>query len=274
MPLPRLSSLSGVGRRPLSVVLLAVLLTLFLAVSACGGDAEPGGSDDNTTGTGSGGDGSAEESASASAEPYLPVPEGVELSAQGSQLDVGDTAVVAYEPRQDQVAALRITVTKLVDASFKDFAGYELSEQTRKSNPFYVEASVKNVGDTDLGGQGVPLYAVDDSNRLVEASTFRGTFQPCSPGAFPERFKNGDRGKFCLVYLAPDKGELTAVSFRPVEDFDPITWTGDVQKSGAGGKKGGKQGGGQGGGGQGGQGGGGQGGGGRGDGQNGAGGND
>ena len=33
----------------------------------------------------------------------------------------------------------------------------------------------------------------------------------------------------CLVYLAPNKGDLLAVSFRPVEEFNPITWSGAVK---------------------------------------------
>jgi hypothetical protein len=36
--------------------------------------------------------------------------------------------------------------------------------------------------------------------------------------------------KVCLVFLAPKKGDLTAVSFRPTQEFDPITWTGELQK--------------------------------------------
>jgi len=168
------------------------------------------------------------------------VPEGVELTAQGSGLDVGDTAVVAYEPRQDVVGALEITVTKLVDANFSDFVGWKLTPETRETNPYFVEATVKNVGDTNLAGEGVPLYVVDGNNKLIEASTFQSTFKPCSPESFPKPFKTGDQGKFCLVYLAPDKGDLTAVSFRPVEEFDPITWTGKLEKAGA--KKGSKKG--------------------------------
>ena len=175
------------------------------------------------------------------------MPDGVELTAQGSGLEVGDTAVVAYEPRQDVVGALNITVTSLVDADFNDFVGWKLTPETRTTNPYFVKVTVKNVGDTDLGGQGVPLYAVDGNNKLIEASTFQSTFKPCSPESFPKRFKSGDRGKFCLVYLAPDKGELTAVSFRPVEEFDPVTWTGELEKPKAGGKKGGGKGGKQGG---------------------------
>jgi hypothetical protein len=229
MPRPRPNSPLRRGLRPLS----AALLALLLALSACGGGDEPGSSDSNESGGSSASDGGTASEASTAEKPYLPVPDGVELTAQGSALDVGDKAVVAYEPRQDAVAALEITVTKLVDADFGDFVGWKLTPETRKTNPYFVEATVKNVGDTNLSGQSVPLYAVDGNNKLIEASTFQSTFKPCSPESFPKPFKTGDKGKFCLVYLAPDKGDLTAVSFRPVEDFDPITWTGKLETSGA-----------------------------------------
>ena len=62
------------------------------------------------------------------------MPDGVELTAQGSALEVGDTAVVAYEPRQDVVGALDITVTSLVDADFNDFVGWKLTPETRTTN--------------------------------------------------------------------------------------------------------------------------------------------
>lgn len=234
LPMHRPNHPLGPGLRPLAAVLLALLLGL----TACGGGGDEPGAGSSESASGGGGDSAGE--APTAQEPYLPVPDGVELTAQGSPLEVGDTAVVAYEPRQDKVAALQITVTALKDANFKDFVGWKLTPATRKTNPYFVEVTVKNVGDTNISGEGVPLYAVDGNNKLIEASTFQSTFKPCSPEAFPKPFKNGDRGKFCLVYLAPDKGDLTAVSFRPVEEFDPITWTGKLVKADAG-KKGDKK---------------------------------
>jgi hypothetical protein len=159
------------------------------------------------------------------------VPDGVELTVPGTQLAVGDHAVVAYKPRQDQVGALDIDVTALERTSIaKTFAAWQLSDAQEKSNPYFVRATVENVGDTDLGGRPVPLYVVNDQNLLLEATPFASSFETCPSTPLPEKFGPGDRAKVCLVYLAPDHGDLVAVSFRPEETFNPITWTGDVEK--------------------------------------------
>ncbi|QBR91611.1 hypothetical protein [Nocardioides euryhalodurans] len=205
-----------------SARLIALGLAATLALSACSDDGE-------TPASGSSG-----ESPSASETPYLEVPEGVELTTQGSELEIGQTATVAYEPRQGQIGALDIKVTATEKASFSMFEGWELTKETRSTSPYFVRARITNVGESDLGGNRVPLYIVDGENRLIESSVFTGTFEPCEGSEFPKKFRNGDRVNACMVYLAPDKGELTAVSFRPTQEFDPITWTGELEKAGAG----------------------------------------
>ena len=209
-------------RMPLPTRLAGLCLALTLALSACSGD--DGGSSEPS---GAGSSPTVEET------PYLDVPEGVELTAQGSELQVGESATVAYEPRQNAVGALDIKVTSTEKASFSMFEGWELTKETRETSPYFVRASVTNVGATDLGGRPVPLYIVDEQNRLIEASVFTGTFQPCEGSTFPKRFRNGDKVRACLVYLAPDKGKLRAVSFRPDQEFNPITWTGELTRAGA-----------------------------------------
>lgn len=198
---------------------LAVLLSTSL-LAGCSGD---GGSDSDGP--------SASASASASASPYLPVPDGVTLTPQGTHLEVGDPAVVAYEPRQDEVGALDLTVTKLVRSTTKQtMSAWQLTEAQQKSTPYFVHVSVSNVGDTDLGGRRVPLYVVNEDNLLLESTPFASSFSACPSTPLPEKFGPGAEADVCLVYLAPDHGSLEAVSFRPDEEFDPIIWTGTVQK--------------------------------------------
>lgn len=208
----------------------AVLLVASAAmIAGCSGD-------DSSSGTGTGdesGSTSASDSGSTSpsASSTIPVPDGVELSAEGSQLGVGDTATVAYELRQGVVGVLDIKVSRLEKTSFKkSFVGWDLDQGQKNSNPFFVRATVTNRGETDLGGKQVPLYLVDGNNTLVEATTFASSFTACQPGGFPTTFKPGRSMKVCLVFLSPKKGDLTAVSFRPTQDFDPITWTGELEK--------------------------------------------
>lgn len=200
--------------------LSATAVLLAAGLTGCSG------SDGTPSGTGS-----TTPAGTASASAYLPVPDGVELTPPGTQLSVGDHAVVAYEPRQDEVGALDLDVTKLEKASIKPtFSAWQLSSDQKSSTPYFVHVRVKNVGDTDLGGRRVPLYVVDDQNVLLESTPFASSFAPCPSTPLPATFKPGDATDVCLVYLAPKHGRLTAVSFRPEETFDPILWTGEVSK--------------------------------------------
>lgn len=221
-------------------VIVSVLALSGAVLTGCSGDAEPepeaAPSPSETTAT--------PGSASATETPYLPVPEGVELTAQGSTLGIGDEAVVAYEPRQELLGVLGITVDRIDKTTFKkSFAGWKLDEATRAMTPYFVQATVTNAGETDLGGRPVPLYIVDSADTLVESSTFKGTFEPCPSKAFPKVFGAGKTMSTCLVYLAPEGTTLEAVSFRPTQEFVPITWTGAITAPQEGGKGDGKGGG-------------------------------
>ncbi len=213
---------------------LAALVLSVGALGACSGDdAEEAGEGASATSTEAGEDTTIDPTAGAEETPYLPVPDGVELTEQGSALEVGDTATVAYQPNQKDVGVLDLTVTDLRKTSFKEsFQGWKLDKTVKKAQPYFVRAKVENVGEDDLGGKRVPLYLVDGENTLVESSTFVSTFKPCPSKALPKKFGPGKKTTTCLVFLAPSKGDLEAISFRPAQEFNPITWTGEVLKIG------------------------------------------
>lgn len=209
----------GMSTRLLGSTALAVVVAAS-ALAGCSGDDG-----------GSGAGGSESPTTSPSASPYLPVPNGVTLTPPGTHLKVGDEGVVAWEPRQDEVGVLDLTVTRLERTTTrKTLSAWQLTKAQRQSTPYFVHVTVENVGDTDLGGRRVPLYVVNEENLLLESTPFASSFDPCPSTPLPKKFGPGAREDVCLVYLAPHHGELEAVSFRPEESFDPIIWTGEVEK--------------------------------------------
>ena len=123
---------------------------------------------------------------------------------------------------------LNVKVRKVVEADIKALQNWQLDAAGRGSSLYYVTMTVANVGDQDLSGQRIPLYVLDGANALVESSAFKKEFKPCSSPALPDGFVTGEKVTVCQAYLVPKRGTLVAVSFRPTEKFNPITWVGKV----------------------------------------------
>ncbi len=212
--------------RPLGLILPGLLLA---------GSVLSGCSDDGGAGGGSSSDGDSRSTATATASTqvaspsaYPSAPEAVSLTEPGTELALGESATVAWQPVQSLVGVLDVSVTAVERTTFEAFRGWQVDDAVRQQTPYFVRARVANAGETDLATQPVPLYAVDGSGALVEPSTFGGEFEPCRPQALPTPFAPGAGAEVCLVYLLPPGGTLAGVSFRPADDFEPITWSGTV----------------------------------------------
>ena len=201
--------------------LAALVAVAALVLAGCGGGS--GSSTPGATGTGS-------SSAPGSQSSSSTVVDGVKLTAQGSQLKLGDTARVSWSPDQKTVGVIAVSVTKLQKMSIKAFSDWRLDRATQKSTPYFVHATVRNLGRSDLSGKPVPLYLLDRRNTLIQASTFQAEYKPCPSRPLPKKFTRHKRTSVCLVYFAPDHGKLVAISFRPSQDFDAITWKGRIAK--------------------------------------------
>ena len=194
---------------------LAVLATLALVLTGCGEDkpaSKPAASESTDLPTGN-----------------VKVPEGVTLTTAGTTLQFGEAATVAYEPNSRRSSVLSLSVSSVKTGQLKDFAAYDLDKRTKASTPYYVKVTVKNLGTGDLSRAGIPLLAVDSRNTLVQPSSFNNTFAKCSSTPLPAGFVGGKQMRGCLVYLIPDGGTLTELSFRPLQAFEPIVWQGTVE---------------------------------------------
>jgi hypothetical protein len=193
--------------RPLAVLLVALSLT----VAACGGDEKPTTKPTVTLPTSD-----------------VNVPDGVTLTKAGTKLKFGETATVAYEPNSERNTVLQMTVVSATQGTIADLSTYVLDDRTKASTPYYVKVSVKNVGDGDFGQTPIPLWAVDNANTLIQASSFTNSFSACPSTPLPTTFAPNATLATCLVYLVPNHGTLTGLSFRPLQAVAPIVWTGDV----------------------------------------------
>jgi hypothetical protein len=211
---------------PLSLGVTAVLAAAALALSACSGSGSSTPSADGSSRSSTPADTSS-TSAESPSQSHTVV-QGVTLTAQGSQLKVGDSAKVSWSPDQKTTGVIKVRVTRLQQVPIGTFSDWRLTGAVLKSTPYYVRANVTNLGKSDLSGVAVPLYLLDGRNTLLQSSTFRAEFKPCPSRPLPEKFTHGKRAGVCLVYFAPNHGKLAAISFRPTQDFDAITWTGEV----------------------------------------------
>lgn len=232
------ATMSGVNRSMTRLArTVAAVLCGGLALAACGGEEGPEAASPSPSVT-----------SSPSPSSTVDVPSGVKLTEVGADLSFGDSATVIHEPSKKRGSVLEITVKDAQQGSIKDFSGYVLDDYTRKATPYYVDVTVKNVGDGEVGGVAVPVWGVDGSNTLLPPATFTTPFRRCPSKQLPKKFKPDDEMSTCLVFLAPDKGTLKGVSYRPNQEFDPIVWTGQIatpepkqKKKGDGGDKGGKK---------------------------------
>ena len=222
--------------RRLSLVLAASTATIAMALAGCSADGdkkEAGSSSSGSPTSGSSTSGSSTSGASSSASPSpastVAVPDGAELTDEGSELRFGASATVIFESAPGKGSVLELTVKRVRKGRLTDFKSFILDDPYKqKASYYYVAVRVKNVGEGVVGGVRVPLWGVNGANTLLPPVKFTTPFTQCPSKLLPESFGPGASLATCLVYLSPDRGSLDAVSYRPSTAFDAITWTGEI----------------------------------------------
>jgi hypothetical protein len=204
--------------RPLTRTTALVVAVALLGLAGCGADEEK----------------KAKAETTPTPSPSLPtgdvtVPAGTTLTKAGETLQFGQPATVAYQPNPQRGSVLQLSVDGVQQGRISDFAGYQLSAETKKSKPYYVAVTAKNVGNGDLSRTGIPLYAVDNTNSLNQQTSFNNTFAKCPSQPLPQGFTEGKQVKTCLVYVLRPGQSLTKISYRPLQAFPPITWEGTIK---------------------------------------------
>jgi hypothetical protein len=153
-------------------------------------------------------------------------PTGVDTTEPGSVLGLGDDATVVWRPAPDLEGVLDLRVDAVREADMADFDGLVSPGAVEGARPYYVDVTVANVGDADLGGLDVPLYLLDSSDTLGPPWGFEEPFAPCRSRPLPRSFAPGDTTSGCLVFFACAGATYDAMAFQPTPDQVAITWIG------------------------------------------------
>jgi hypothetical protein len=207
---------------------LAAAAAMTLAGCGGGGSSTPAAGSHEPSASGSATSPTTTPSATHSAT--ASVVQGVELTPEGARLHLGQTARVSWRPAHRPTGVIAVSVTAVQKMPISAFSDWRLDKQTRQSTPYFVHATVRNLGRSNLSGVPVPLYLLDRDDTLLEASTFQAEYPKCPSRPLPERFTRGRRTAVCLVYFATRHGRFSAISFRPDQNFAAITWTGTIKR--------------------------------------------
>jgi hypothetical protein len=168
---------------------------------------------------------------SQSASSTVAVPADVDLTDQGSELAFGDPARVVFETTENRGTVLQVTVRGARRGRLSDFKGYILDDPYKqKAAYYYARVTVRNVGEGDVGGVRVPVWGLDAKGTLLPSVTIPSGFKPCRSAPLPAKFAPGAALTTCLVYLVADHGALKGLSYRPSQQYDPISWTGTIAR--------------------------------------------
>jgi hypothetical protein len=147
------------------------------------------------------------------------------VTRPGTELSIGEPAVVRFTANPQHDSLITLNVTAINPGKITDLQGFGLDPKTKQSNVFYVRANVTNSGTGDLGGQRIILYGKAADNLVVPPVVFGSSFPKCNNRPLAKPFGPDARTAVCMVMLAPAKGTISAVQWRPADGTEPITWS-------------------------------------------------
>ena len=114
-----------------------------------------------------------------------------------------------------------------------DLDQLRLGDQASGYTPYYIQATVTNLSDTDFGYASLTSTGI--KGQLGDGSPATplrviGRFPKCKSGYAPANFLRGASYRSCEVFLAPvgtvvDKVAFTGVGYDPTFYDDPIVWS-------------------------------------------------
>ncbi|VVJ17797.1 Uncharacterised protein [Amycolatopsis camponoti] len=200
-----------------TTALLAACAATFL-LSACG---EESGQAAPAAPTGAPASDSATTSPESSTEAAAPVGD---VTKPGTELKVGERAVVPFKYGTTKSGTIAITVTAIEKGANADLAKY--GDKAKGITPFYLRATVENVDGADLAYSSVSLRALGADSRSTGV-IITGSTDQCKSGTAGKDFtKAGAKFETCTLQGAREGSEVGSATYDKGDGYDksPVVW--------------------------------------------------
>ncbi|MFM9368463.1 hypothetical protein [Streptomyces sp. Da 82-17] len=203
----------------------ALVTTLGLGLTACGGDTEDGatGKEKATTAPDPGKESPSTEATDGGENEGGDAQPAADATAPGTELKVGEKAVLPFE-YSGKKGTLAITVTSIDKGAEADMARF--GDKAKGVTPYFIKMKVENVGDTDLSRAYVQLRGLLAGNQSTGLSLIGDIPGKCDKESAPAEFAKGASFETCSL-AASKSGDVTAAEFDEGDAYSdkPVIWT-------------------------------------------------
>jgi hypothetical protein len=163
-------------------------------------------------------------SSTASSSASLPKAASGDVTKPGSELKVGDRAVVPFKYGTDKSGTIALTVTAIEKGENADLAKY--GDKAKGLIPYYIRVSVENVDGSDLAYSSVSLRAIGTDGKSTGV-IITGETDKCESETAKKDFTTaGAKYETCVLQASREGLEIAGATFDKGDDYlkSPITW--------------------------------------------------
>ncbi|MFC4857790.1 hypothetical protein [Actinophytocola glycyrrhizae] len=215
------------------MVFAATLATIGLGLSACGGDEEGTAAQDSppssVSTTSESESGSDSESTSADSGDDSGddggAPVDGDVTAPGTELGVGEQAILPFEYTSEKKGTIAVTVTAIEKGTEADMAAF--GEKAKGMTPYFIKMKVENVGGTDMSYASLTLSGVLEGGGGTGVVLIGDIPGKCDNETAPKEFATKGASYETCSLSATTGPPITAAEFDEGDEYSdsPVVWT-------------------------------------------------
>jgi hypothetical protein len=203
----------------------ALATTMGIGLSACTGDEDSPVVQDSPVASAPASSAPGSESPAADSGDDSAVPADGDVTAPGTELKVGDRAVLPFEYTSKTKGTIAVTVTAIEEGAEADMAAF--GEKAKGMTPYFIKMKVENVGGTDMAYASLKLRGVLEGGAGTGVVLIGDIPGKCDSESAPTEFTTkGASYETCT--LSASKGTaVTAAEFDEGDAYgdSPVVWT-------------------------------------------------